>query len=100
MRLVIVKHVTILVQNKETKAKSTALCTSQCKSPHPPGRDTAGHYWGISCDLTKKTSAHIGVFYIFCSAYIHRGKGPELFPLTEKGPEMSLAHILGYSTAG
>ena len=66
----------------------------------PPGRDTAGHYWGISCDLTKKTSAHIGVFYIFCSAYIHRGKGPELFPLTENRPEMSLAHILGYSTAG
>ena len=42
------------------------LCTSQCKPPHPPGRDIAGHLPGIFRDLTGERAAGIGEFDDFC----------------------------------
>ena len=44
------------------------LCTSQCKPPHPPGRDIAGHLRGIFGYLTSERAADIGDFDLFCTS--------------------------------
>ena len=49
------------------------LCTSQCKPPHPPGRDIAGHLRGIFRYLTSERAAGIGDFDLFCTSSKNSG---------------------------
>ena len=49
------------------------LCTIQCKSPHPSGRDIAGHLRGIFGYLTSERAANNGHFDHFCTSSKNSG---------------------------
>ena len=62
-----------IVKLRANGVETAVLCTSQCKPPHPPGRDIAGHLRGIFRYLTSERAAGIGDFDLFCTSSKNSG---------------------------
>ena len=63
-------HVLVYKVGRKTYVLS---CTSQCKPPHPLGRNIAGHLRGIFRYLTSERAAGIEDFDLFCTSSKNSG---------------------------